>query len=247
MLQVLWMGQVAMQAALELLHVAQTFESRTNPDAEPLSWPQPFLRPAANAKQARDFSKLHSAMLEAAKATQKPQAESGRRSGIIEAPSAQARSAGEERGERGAPSGCSVSVLSLQEAAQKVPGLPRERLSGLLGPDLSSSAALLVEGAHVLHPSRYLRSASFNLWRASVLQDYRKRPVGIPLRGAEASQMEQEPLLSSCRPSKSSASASQQLHELCCSVCVQRSGTPDTGGRSMHAALCGAHARRQAR
>ena len=236
-----------MQAALELLHVAQTFESRANPGAEPLSWAQPLIRPAANAKQARDFSKLQSASTEAAKATQEPQAESGQCSEAGEAPSAQARSAGEERGERGAPSGCSVSVLSLQEAAQKVPGLPGERLAGLLGPDLSSSAALLVEGGHVLHPSRYLRSASFNLWRASVLHYYCKRPVGILLRGAEASQMEQEPLLNSCRPSRSPASTSQQLHELCCSVCVQRSGTPDTGDRSMHAARCGARARRQAR
>ena len=166
MLQVLWMGQVAMQAALELLHVAQSFERRTNTGAEPLSWAQPFLRPAANAKQARDFSKLRSAAPEAAMATQELQAESGRRAEAGEAWSAQARSAGDAREERGAPLGCSVSVLSLQEAAERVPGLPRERLSGLLGPDLASSAALLVEGAHVVHPSRYLRSASFHLRRA---------------------------------------------------------------------------------
>ena len=160
----LWKGQVAMQAALELLHVAQSFESRKNPGAEPLSWPQPFLRPAANAKQARDFSKLHPVSTEAAKATQEPHAESERRSEAGEASSAQARSAGDEREETGCR--CSVSVLSLQEAAQRVPGLPRGRLSELLGPELASSAALLVEGAHVLHPSRYLRSASFNFQRA---------------------------------------------------------------------------------
>lgn len=155
-----------MQAALELLHVAQSFESRASPDAEPLSWAQPLIRPAANAKQARDFAKLQSAAPEAAKATQEPQAESGRRLRAGEALSAQARSAGEEREKRGAPHGCSVSVLSIQEAAQRVPGLPRERLSELLGPDLASSAALLVEGAHVLHPSRYLRSASFHFRQA---------------------------------------------------------------------------------
>ena len=152
-----------MQAALELLHVAQTFESRTNPDAEPLSWAQPLIRPAANAKQARDFAKLRSATLEAAKATQEPQAELGRRAEAGEALWAQARSAGDARDERGSLHGCSVSVLSLQAAAQRVPGLPREQLSGLLGPDLASSAALLVEGAHVLHPSRYLRLASFEI------------------------------------------------------------------------------------
>ena len=162
-----------MQAALELLHVAQSFESRTNPSAEPLSWAQPFLRPAANAKQARDFAKLRPAMPEAAKATHEPQAESGRRSEAGEASLAQATSAGEEREEGGAPHGCSVSVLSLQEAAQRVPGLPRERLSELLGPDLASSAALLVEGACILHPGRYLRFASFAFWRAPIALESR--------------------------------------------------------------------------
>ena len=159
MLQVLWRGQMAMQEALELLHVAQSFERRTDPGAEPLSWAQPFIRPAANAKQAQDFSKLQLATSEAKKATQEPQAESGQLSEAGEARAAQAGSAGGGAGERGALHECSVTVLSLQEAAQRVPGLPTERLAVLLGPELASSAALLVEGAHVLHPSRYLRLA----------------------------------------------------------------------------------------
>ena len=148
-----------MRAALELLHVAQSFESRREPGAEPLSWAQALIRPAANAKQAQDNAKLHSASTGAAQAAQEPQAESEWRSGAGEARAAQPGSAGKETGERGAPHVCSVRVLSLQEAAQRVPGLPRKRLSERLGSELVSSAALLVEGAHVLHPSRYLRFA----------------------------------------------------------------------------------------
>lgn len=158
-MQVLWRGDEAMQAALELLHVAQSFESRAEPGAEPLSWAQALIRPAANAKQARDYAKLRSASAEAAQAAREMQAEAGRCSEAGEARLTQARPASKEAGERDVPHGCSISVLSLQEAAQRVPGLPRKQFSGLLGPEIASSAALLVEGAHVLHPTRYLRSA----------------------------------------------------------------------------------------
>ena len=141
-----------MDAALELLQVAAAFQSRTQPEAEPISWAQALLRPAANAKQAQDFSRVQR-LAEAAQGESLQQASSSQGAG----------SSGAESGssydsvDRNTVEAVSVRALSLDEAAQRVPGLPSGQLRAALGPQLAASAALLIEGAHVLHPTRYLR------------------------------------------------------------------------------------------
>jgi hypothetical protein len=84
-LQLLWKGAEAIEAALQLLEIASGHlagsaahtstkgSSSASSDEDvslataedevvngPISWPQPLLRPAANPKQARDFSRLRS-------------------------------------------------------------------------------------------------------------------------------------------------------------------------------------------
>lgn len=140
--QVLWMGHEAMSAALELLEVAEDFHCR-HQDGNPISWAQNLIRPAANAKQARDFSKLQAAA-EAALGSQH---------------SLQLDSACLEKDEQQGPESISVRALTLDEAGQQVPRLPREQLSAAVGPEHATSAALLVDGAHVIHPTRYLAYA----------------------------------------------------------------------------------------
>ena len=133
------MGHDAMAEALELLEVAEAFQNRMHPGGEAISWAQPLLRSAANRKQARDFSKLQTAQ---------PDSPDDLSKNIQTAEIDRSR----ERSR-----GCSIRVLSLKEAAQRVPGLPAEQLSATVGPNRQLSAALLVDGAHVIHPTRYLR------------------------------------------------------------------------------------------
>ena len=140
--QMLWMGHEAMAAALELLEVAEAFESSTHPDGEAISWAQPLLRAAANPKQARDFSKLQTAQSDPPDVLSK---------NIQTAEMHRSRERYRE---------CSIRVLSLEEAAQRVPGLPAGQLSATVGPNRQLSAALLVDGAHVIHPTRYLRCST---------------------------------------------------------------------------------------
>ena len=144
--QILWMGHEAMAAALELLEVAEAFQSSTHPGGEAISWAQPLLRPAANPKQARDFSKLQTAQ-----------------SDSPDVLSENIWTAEVDRS-RERYRGCSIRVLSLEEAAQRVPGLPAGELSATVGPNRQSSAALLVDGAHVIHPTRYLRCSTFSTY-----------------------------------------------------------------------------------
>jgi hypothetical protein len=51
----------------------------------------------------------------------------------------------------------SVRALGVEAAAAAVPGLPEQALRAAAEPDYAQSAALLIEGAHVVHPVRYLR------------------------------------------------------------------------------------------
>ena len=143
-----------MSAALELLELASAFQKRTQPDAEPISWAQPLLRPAANAKQARDFSKIQTrGGSSLAAQSDSPDVDREKRRKVDTA------SSGAARAESCMLEAVSVRALGLEEAARMVPGLPEQQLSAELGHQLTSSAALLVEGAYVLHPTRYLRYA----------------------------------------------------------------------------------------
>ena len=141
-----------MDAALELLQVATAFQKSKHPDWGTISWAQPLLRPAANAKQAQDFSKVQSlaGISQQACLHQAGSEETGKRDGDEGSSS----SGGAEARAHGV---VSVRALSLEEAAQRVPGLPSEQLGAALGPELAASAALLVDGAHVLQPTLYLR------------------------------------------------------------------------------------------
>lgn len=141
-----------MSAALELLEVATAFHTRTQPDAEPISWAQPLLRPAANAKQARDFSKIQTTG-GLSRAAQPDLADIDRE----KSRRLDTASSGGARAEGCMLEAVSIRALGLGKAAQMVPGLPEQRLSAELGSQLTPSAALLVEGAYVLHPTRYLR------------------------------------------------------------------------------------------
>lgn len=60
------------------------------------------------------------------------------------------------RGE-GASEGASVRTVGVDAALAAVPGLPEQALRSAVGPDLAGSAALLIQGSHVVHPERYLR------------------------------------------------------------------------------------------
>ena len=141
-----------MDAALELLQVAAAFQNRTQPQAEPLSWAQSFLRPAANAKQAQDFSRVQR-LAEAAQGESLQHASSSQGAGSSVAVSGSSY----DSADRNTIEAVSVRALSLDEAAQRVPGLPSGQLRAALGPQLAASAALLIDGAHVLHPTRYIR------------------------------------------------------------------------------------------
>ena len=151
-MQVLWKGLEAMGAALELLEVATAFQNRTRPDLEPISWAQSFLRPAANTKQAQDFSSIESVTDTSQQADMQ---QVGSVNGIARCEGSASSSL--DNGDSSAQEAVSVRAISLEEAAQRVPGLPSEQLRAALGPELAASAALLIEGAHVIHPTRYLR------------------------------------------------------------------------------------------
>lgn len=151
-MQVLWNGLEAMNAALELLQVATAFQDRAHPELEPISWAQSFLRPAANAKQAQDFSRTQS-MIETSQQAHRQLAGSTDGARMCEDSSSNSNGSAESSSREAV----SVRALSLEEAAQRVPGLPSEQLNAALGPELAASAALLIEGAHVIHPTRYLR------------------------------------------------------------------------------------------
>lgn len=53
-----------------------------------------------------------------------------------------------------------IRAIGVEEAVAAVPGLPEEAVAAAAGPDHADSAALLIEGAHVIHPERYLRCNS---------------------------------------------------------------------------------------
>ena len=164
-LQVLWKGLEAMNAALELLQVATAFQSRTHPELEPISWAQSFLRPAANAKQAQDFSKVQGL-------TETPQKEHLQHAGSANSARRCADRSSNSNGSAESSSqeaDVSVRALSLEEAARRVPGLPSEQLQAALGPELIDTAALLIEGAHVIHPTRYLRCLSISRQSTSMV------------------------------------------------------------------------------
>ena len=141
-----------MDSALELLQVATAFQSKTNSELEPISWAQSFLRPAAKAKQAQDFSRVHCL-------TETSQQADMQQAGFADVSTLSKGRSGSspDNCDSSAHEALSVRAISLKEAAQRVPGLPSEQLQAALGPELAASAALLIEGAHVIHPTRYLR------------------------------------------------------------------------------------------
>lgn len=144
-----------MDAALDLLQVATAFQRSKHPDLGTISWAQSLLRPAANAKQAQDFSRVQSLTGAAQQAclhqagSEKTAREDGDNC-----------SSSSDCAESRTHEAVSVRALSLEEAARRVPGLPSEQLWTTLGPELAASAALLVDGAHVLQPTLYLRCAA---------------------------------------------------------------------------------------
>lgn len=162
--QLLWRGEEAMEAALQLLRAAQQHAD----GAERISWAQPLLRPAADAKQARAFAKLL-----------QPQQPPGSIAAGRDDAAAPLRSEAQllvdrvashgmasASGQAAAPhqavsdpcsgrDSVSVRAVSEGEAAAAVPGL---REAPDLGADGERSAALWITGAHVVHPERYLRS-----------------------------------------------------------------------------------------
>ncbi|EIE18262.1 FAD dependent oxidoreductase [Coccomyxa subellipsoidea C-169] len=127
-----------------------------------ISWAQPFLRPAADARQAAAFLRLPaqirgipSSSFERTNTPEDDNSSSGR-----------GDDAQIDVGMRGAESevaqGASVRAVGVDAAAAALPGLPEEALRAAVGRDLESSAALWIEGSHVVHPERYLRA----LWGA---------------------------------------------------------------------------------
>ena len=56
MLQLLWKGQEAFEAALDLIAAAERACKQTNATTEPFVWRQDILRPAADASQVSHFS-----------------------------------------------------------------------------------------------------------------------------------------------------------------------------------------------
>lgn len=50
-----------------------------------------------------------------------------------------------------------MRAVGVDDAVAAVPGLPEQALRSAVGGDLAGSAALWIEGSHVVHPSRYLR------------------------------------------------------------------------------------------
>ncbi len=124
-----------------------------------ISWAQPFLRPAADARQAAAFSRLPAQIRgipsSSFKCTNTPEDDNSS-SGRGDDSSAQI-----DVGLRGAEGelaqGASVRAIGVDDAAAALPGLPEEALRAAVGRDLESSAALWIEGSHVVHPERYLR------------------------------------------------------------------------------------------
>ena len=144
-----------------------------------ISWAQPFLRPAADARQAAAFSRLlnqsgcvpsNGSPTASQPGTSSP-ADSRPTSSTSDSTKAPAHMGsshsdsernsgvcGDLRGSAGeALQGASVRAVGVDEAAAAVPGLPEEALRAAVGQDRASTAALWIEGSHVVHPERYLR------------------------------------------------------------------------------------------
>ena len=164
--QLLWRGEEAMAAALQLLQAAQQHAA----GAERISWAQPLLRPAADAKQARAFAQLLPPNGSSA-ATGDDRAATGGEEAQSLSDRAASHGMASASGRPHAPlpegaawsgqGGTAIRAVSKQEAAEAVPGLwDGAPSAAALGPDGERSAALRVEGAHVVHSERYLRYRS---------------------------------------------------------------------------------------
>ncbi len=153
-LQLLWRGEEAMQAALAALEAAQVHAEA----GQRISWAQPFMRPATKPKEAEDFGKLKRPSAVAPVCPDvSPEHDRARSHGQASTSSGQS----EARHSSCTPAQqTSIRAVSWEEAAAAVPGLisrvPAWSAEG------SGSAALWIEGSHVIHPTRYLEG----LWRA---------------------------------------------------------------------------------
>ena len=151
-MQLLWRGSEAMQAALRLLKASEGHAER----GEDISWAQPFMRPAKTPKEARGFGRL------AQQAGSDPSDTAGAGASSQEADRVQSHREASSSAAQREFHRTTIRPVSVGEAAAAVPGLHRGALTQAAGPGGQRSAALWIEGSHVVHPRRYLRA----LWRA---------------------------------------------------------------------------------
>ena len=152
-MQLLWRGNEAMRAALRLLEAA---EKHAEP-GEPISWAQPFMRPAKKQKEAHDFGRLAQHSGPCPPDMTDAEASSSQDADRVQSHLGSSSSAGQP-----GLHNTTIRPVSADEAAAAVPGLRRDALAQAAGPSSRGSAALWIEGSHVVHPRRYLRG----LWRA---------------------------------------------------------------------------------